>query len=89
MPLPPALLLLAWQPALWPVVALAVVLRALSAWACAGWVLRDELTARRWWVLPLQDLLAFVIWIAGFFGNHIAWRGRKYLLRPDGRFEVV
>ena len=49
------------------VVAIAVGLRALSAWACAGWVLRDELTARRWWLLPLQDLLAFVIWIECVF----------------------
>ena len=37
--------------------------------------------------MPVQDLLAFFMWIAGFFGNHIVWRGRKYLLHPDGRFE--
>ena len=89
MPLPPALLLWAWSPALWPVAALALGLRACSAWACAGWVLRDGLTARLWWLLPVQDVLAFVIWIAGFFGNHIAWRGRRYLLHADGRFERV
>jgi ceramide glucosyltransferase len=89
MPLPLALLLWAWSPALWPLAALSLLLRAGSAWACAGWVLRDRLTARSWWLLPVQDVLALLLWIAGFFGNHIAWRGRKYRLHPDGRFEPV
>lgn len=89
MPLPPALLLWAWAPSLWAVAALAILMRACSAWACAGWVLCDPLTARRWWLLPLQDLLAFAIWLTGFFGNHIVWRGHRYVLRPDGRFERV
>ena len=89
MPLPPALLLWAWAPSLWPVAVMAVLARAASAWACAGWVLQDRLAARRWWLLPMQDALAFLMWIAGFFGHHIVWRGRKYLLHPDGRFELV
>jgi ceramide glucosyltransferase len=87
MPLPPALVLWAWAPSLWPVPALAILMRACSAWACAGRVLHDPLTARCWWLLPLQDLLAFAIWLAGFFGNHIVWRGHRYVLHPDGRFE--
>src|SRR5262249_5361787 len=41
MPLAPALLLWAWAPALWLLAAIAIFLRAASAWACAGWVLRD------------------------------------------------
>jgi len=88
MPLLPALALWAWSPAMWPVAALAVVLRANSAWFCSRAVLDHELTIRDWLLLPVQDALAFAVWTAGFFGNHIAWRGRKYLLRPDGRFEL-
>jgi ceramide glucosyltransferase len=88
MPLATALLSLLWAPAVWPVAALSILLRAASAWACAGWVLRDPLTARLWWLLPVQDLLAFAMWIAGFFGNHIVWRGRRYFLHSDGRFEL-
>jgi ceramide glucosyltransferase len=37
----------------------------------------------------VQDILGFVFWIAGFFGNTIQWRGRRYRLLPDGRFVVV
>ena len=89
MPLPPALLLLAWAPAFWPVAGLGILMRACSAWACAGWVLHDPLTFRLWWLLALQDVLAFAMWVAGFFGNHIYWRGQRYTLHPDGRFERV
>ena len=87
MPLPPALLLWAWAPNLWPVVTLTLLARAASAWACASWVLRDRLIARLWWLLPMQDALAFGIWVAGFFGNHIVWRGRKYRLHRDGTIQ--
>jgi len=88
-PLPLALLLVALKPAWWPVLAATAVLRAYAAWATAGWVLRDPLTARRWWLLPLQDVTSFLLWLAGFFGNTVIWRGRRYRLMADGRFEPV
>jgi len=86
-PLPLALILTALQPAWWPVLAATAVLRAYAAWATAGWILHDPLTARRWWLVPLEDALSFLMWIAGFFGNSVAWRGRRYRLLVDGRFE--
>jgi ceramide glucosyltransferase len=57
--------------------------------ATAGYVLRDPLTARLFFLVPFQDLLGFALWLAGFFGNTILWRGRKYYLQPDGRFVLV
>ena len=88
-PLPLALLLYAAQPAWWPVAALTLILRAAAAIATAGIVLRDPLTARLFLLLPLQDVLSFMMWLAGFFGNTIVWRGRKYYLQADGRFNPV
>jgi ceramide glucosyltransferase len=44
------------------------------------------LTARLFFLVPVQDVLSFVFWVAGFFGNTITWRGRRYLLLADGRF---
>ncbi len=88
-PLPLALVVLAAKPAWWPLALAMAVSRAAAAWAVAGWVLRDPLTARRWYLVPLQDLASFAIWLAGFFGNTITWRGRRYYLHRDGRFELV
>jgi ceramide glucosyltransferase len=87
--LPLALLLVALQPCWWPVAAFAAAVRALAAWAVAGWVLHDPLTRRRWWLVPVQDLASFALWAAGFFGNTVSWRGRRYVLYKDGTFGRV
>jgi ceramide glucosyltransferase len=35
--------------------------------------------------LPARDLLTGIVWFCGLAGNHVAWRGRRYVLLPDGR----
>ena len=40
-------------------------------------------------LLLVQDVLSFAFWFAGFFGNTIGWRGQRYYLHPDGKFEVL
>jgi ceramide glucosyltransferase len=88
-PLP--LAAIAWMAAPeWSAVAIAaIVLRIAAAWAAGIYVLRDRLTWRFWWLLPVQDTLSFLVWIGGFFGKTILWRGRKYHLLRDGRFELT
>jgi ceramide glucosyltransferase len=88
-PLPLVILCWAARPDFWPLAATVAVLRVAAAWATAGLVLRDSLTARLWYLVPVQDLLSFVCWLGGFFGNTIDWRGRKYELLPDGRFRLL
>ena len=68
--------------------ALTFVLRAASALATAN-ALNDKLSRRYALLIPVQDLLSFLFWLAGFTGNIIAWRGRRYRLRRDGTFEPV
>jgi len=86
MPLPLALLVCALSPAWWPVLPLALVVRALAAYAVSARVLRARLN---WFLLPIEDLFGFSFWLAGFFGNTISWRGRRYRLFADGRFELI
>ena len=31
--------------------------------------------------------MSLLVWIAGFFGSTIDWRGRRYKVLPDGRFQ--
>ena len=88
-PLPLALIFWALAPGWWQVLAVTAVFRAAAGWAAAGHALSDRLTARLWWLTPVQDVFSFLMWLAGFFGNTILWRGRKYYLRRDGRFELI
>jgi len=87
-PLPLALLVWVAMPGWWPAVAVSAAVRAMSAWAQAWWVLRDRRFWRYCWVIPIQDVASFLLWIAGFFGNTVVWRGRHYYLARDGRFEL-
>lgn len=88
-PLPLALILWAVRPGWWPMLAATAVFRAVAGWATSQHALRDPLTRRLWWLVPLQDIAGFLAWIGGFFGNTIIWRGRKYYLGRDGRFELT
>ena len=79
----PLLLLSGVQP--WAViVSLAIItvriVQALVAIYCMGC---PKLV--RWlWALPLRDLLSFIIFIGGAFGNSIYWRGRRLQLGMGG-----
>lgn len=85
-PLPIALALWAVLPATWPALVGTTILRAIAGHATAETVLHDPLCRRQWVLVPLQDLLSFAVWAAGFFGNTIDWRGETYRLEKDGRF---
>jgi len=86
MPIPLALIVCAFMPKLWPVLLIAAVLRAIAAYMVSARVLRARVN---WGLLPIEDVIGFFFWIAGFFGNVISWRGRRYRLYADGRFELI
>ena len=86
MPLPIALLVCAIAPAWWPVLPITVAVRALAAYAVSWKVLQARLN---WLLLPIEDVVGFCFWIMGCFGNTIFWRGRRYRLDSDGRFELI
>jgi len=88
-PLPTALILMAVHPAAWPLLAATAVFRAVAAHSVSHGVLNAKLDLRSWLLIPIQDILGFVFWVAGFSGNHIDWRGHRYRLHRDGTFELV
>src|SRR5712692_6547840 len=86
-PLPFALPLLAGPAALLAV--LVIVARAAAMAAIGFNLLRDPLTRRYWYLVPLADVASLVVWVTGFFGRTVEWRGRRYQLLSDGRFRPV
>ena len=87
-PLPLALLLCGAYPAAWPVLFLTVILRGIAALATARNIVHDRITQKQWWLLPVQDVIGFFIWISGFVGDKVIWRNRKCTVLRDGRLHV-
>jgi ceramide glucosyltransferase len=87
-PLPLALLLCGANSAAWPVLFLTMILRGAAALATARDIVHDPVTQKQWWLLPVQDVIGFFVWISGFVGDTIVWRNRKCTVLRDGRLHV-
>jgi ceramide glucosyltransferase len=72
--------------ALWPLGALAVVLRAACGWTVSSALLGASVP---WLLIPAQDFLALAFWFAGFFGSSIEWRGQCYELNRNGTVRLT
>jgi ceramide glucosyltransferase len=97
-PLPYALSILS-NPTLWPAlwagvqpgaaaftgVAVCLAVRLLTA------ADNQRRLARSWhhlpwlWLVPVKDLLQFLLWVLSFVGNRVEWRGRRFRVQRGGR----
>jgi len=69
----------------WWLAGLLLALRYLMA-VTAGWfVVRDREVLRFWWLVPVRDWFASVVWVAGMFGKTVEWGGEKLVLDREGR----
>jgi ceramide glucosyltransferase len=62
----------------WALAAAALVARLFSALVSARLVVHDKHMLRLLWLLPLRDFLAVAVWITGWAGHKIIWRGLKF-----------
>ena len=60
---------------------LAFFLRLTLAMTAGAEVLGDHDVLPNLWLLPLRDLVASALWIAGFASDTIVWRGERFAVR--------
>lgn len=60
---------------------LSFFLRLAQAMTVGAAVLGDHEVLPNLWLLPLCDALAIGLWVAGFAGNTIVWRGERFTLK--------
>jgi ceramide glucosyltransferase len=41
------------------------------------------------WLVPVKDVLAAVVWALSFLGNSVEWRGRRYRVLRGGKLDTV
>ncbi|KAA6463345.1 glycosyl transferase [Acidobacteria bacterium AB60] len=65
---------------LW-LLAMSFFLRLTLAMTVGARVLGDHEVLPSLWLLPLRDVIAMGLWIAGFAGNTIVWRGQRFTVK--------
>ena len=55
-------------------------LRLAQAMTVGAGVLADRQVIETLWLLPIRDVLAMALWVTGFAGNTIVWRGERFVL---------
>ena len=63
---------------------LSFFLRLAQAMTVGAEVLGDHEVLASLWLLPMRDVVHMGVWVAGFAGNTIVWRGERFVLR-DGK----
>jgi ceramide glucosyltransferase len=72
----------------WGVLGVTLALRMLMAWVVGVRVMKDGQVPRLLWLIPLRDLVGLMVWVAGFFGSSVVWRGNRYRLN-DGKLAKI
>lgn len=70
---------------LW-LLALSFFLRLSLAMTAGAEVLHDRDVLPHLWLVPLRDVIAMGLWVAGFASHSIVWRGERFVLRK-GKLE--
>jgi ceramide glucosyltransferase len=65
---------------LW-LLALSFFLRLTLAMAVGAEVLGDHQVLPSLWLLPLHDLISMGLWVTGFAGDTVVWRGQRFVVR--------
>ena len=65
----------------WELLGLVVCVRLAAALVVGRGVLQDRQTSNSLWLLPLRDVIAVFVWLGGFVGHTITWRGERFQLK--------
>ncbi len=68
----------------WVLLLATAMLRFAMAFWVGGGVLQDRQVAKNWWLIPIRDVVALLVWLVSFAGHNVRWRGLEFTLK-DGK----
>jgi ceramide glucosyltransferase len=74
---------------MWQLALATVGLRLYSTSIVSDVFLDAEVTRRFLWLVPLTDLLSFLVWFLSLQGNTVHWGEYKFHVRGDGKMTRV
>ena len=70
----------------WQAMFISLSVRWAVAWLATS--CSQDWNTRRWLIwLPIRDMLSSLVWLVGFFGNRVTWRGEEFVLVDHGRMQ--
>jgi ceramide glucosyltransferase len=73
----------------WCYIAAYGLLRGAVALSVGVRGMRDVLVRRRFWMIPLRDAFAFLVWLASFLPQRIHWRGQEFVVREKRLVPII
>ena len=62
-----------------------VALRVLTGVLVGRGIVHSPIALKHFYLIPLWDIWAFGLWLAGLFGKEVVWRNRRLRLNKEGR----
>jgi len=66
-----------------------LVVRLAVGWLIGVYWLEDKILKKYFWLLPVRDVLSFLIWCSSWVGRRVEWRGRLFEVKRDGKMIQV
>lgn len=73
----------------WAIAILTWSTRLIMAWVVGVKSLKDPVTKKFLWLVPLRDLIGFAIWCYALVGDTFEWRGQQLKLTKTGKLELL
>ena len=73
----------------WAIAILTWSTRLIMAWVVGVKSLKDPVTRKFLWLVPLRDFIGFAIWCYALVGNTFEWRGQQLKLTKAGKLELL
>ncbi|QDL11094.1 glycosyl transferase [Brasilonema octagenarum UFV-E1] len=67
------------------VFAITWLMRLVMGWVVGVIYLQDSGVQKFFWIVPVRDVIGFLIWCYSLFGRTIEWRGRRFRLIKGGK----
>jgi len=62
-----------------------LVVRLAMGWLIGVYWLQDKILKKYFWLLPVRDVLSFLIWCSSWVGRRVEWRGKLFEVKRDGK----
>ena len=73
----------------WAIAGITWATRLVMGWVVGVRCLHDPIVKKFFWLIPVSDLIGFVLWCYCLFGNTIVWRGRRLKLVKGGKLVPI